>query len=182
MGVYKSFINDNNIFHSLDLPVIKYSSSFNEVLKKNNYDYRANFEDKFHNLNLLNSTIKEYFSKRISTKFTRFPQEYNELIINYFLNDDIHKNIFNFLFNITIDDWINIFIYKREINDLISFNKLKEIEKNIIKDNLVRIDEYLNDICENNKIYFHCFMLLIYNFKRYFEIKERRTSKKTKAL
>ena len=113
----------------------------------------------------MNSTIKEYFSKRISTKFTRFPQEYNELIINYFLNDDIHKNIFNFLFNITIGDWFNIFIYKKEINDLTFFNRLKEIEINIIKENLVRIDEYLQDIYEKDKNYYHLPLLYAFNLQ-----------------
>jgi hypothetical protein len=97
------------------------------------------------------------------------------------LKDVNNKNIFNFLFNITIGDWLNIFIYKKEINDLTSFNKLKEIGINIIKENLVRIDEYLKDIYKKGKNYYHCFMLLIYNFKRYFEIKERRTSKKNKS-
>ena len=175
-----NFEQINYIFHSLGLPEIKYTSSFNEIFKKNDYKYRANLEDKLYNLNLLNSTIKEYFSSEISTKYKRFPKEYNELIINYFLNDDNHKNIFNFLFNITIGDWLNIFIYKREINDLISFNTLKETEKNIIRENLVRIDEYIKDIYENGEIYFHCFMLLIYNFKKYYEFKERRKTKKIK--
>ena len=172
----------NHIFHSLDLPEIKYNLAFNEVLKKNNYNYRANFEDKLYNLNILNSTIKEYFSSGISTKYTRFPKEHNELIINKLLNDDNYKNIFNCLFNITIGDWLNIFIYKKEINDLTYFSTLRETELNVIKENLGRIDEYLKDLFENDKIYFYCFMLLIYNFKRYFEIKERRTNKKTKAL
>jgi len=175
-----NFDEINHIFHSLDLPEIKSNSELNEVFKKNNYNYRANFEDKFYNLKILKSTIKEYFSNEISTKYTRFPKGYNELIINYFLNDDNHKNIFNFLFNMTIDDWLNIFIYKREINDLTFFNTLRETELNVIKENLVRIDEYIIDIYGYDKIYFHCFMLLIFNFKRYFEFKEKRTTKKIK--
>ena len=138
----------------------------NEVFKKNNYNYRANFEDKFYNLKILKSTIKEYFSNEISTKYIRFPKGYNELIIN-----------FNFLFNMTIDDWLNIFIYKREINDLTYFSTLRETELNVIKENLVRIDEYIKDIYGYDKTYFHCFMLLIFNFKRYFEFKEKRTTK-----
>jgi len=168
----------NHIFNLLNLPEIKSISELNEVFKKNNYNYRANFEDKFYNLKKLKSTIKEYFSSEISTKYTRFPKRYNELIINHFLNDDYHKNIFNFLLNMTIFDWINIFIYKKEINDLTYFNTLRETELTIIKEILVRIDEYIKDIYGYDKTYFHCFMLLIFNFKRYFEFKEKRTTKK----
>ena len=167
----------NHIFHSLSLPEIKFNSAFNEVFKKNNYNNRVNLVDKFHDINLLKCTIKEYFSSEISTKYKLFPINYNESIINYLLNDVNYKNTFNFLFNLTICDWLNIFIYKKEINDLTSFNKLKEIDINIIKENLVRIDEYLKDIYKKGKNYYHCFMLLIYNFKRYFEFKEMRNRK-----
>ena len=45
------------------LPEIKSDSELNEVFKKNNYNYRANFEDKFYNLKKLKSIIKEYFSR-----------------------------------------------------------------------------------------------------------------------
>ena len=36
----------------------------------------------------------------------------------------------------------------------------------------------LYEICQNDKLYFHCFMLLIYNFKRFFEQKEGRQEKR----
>ena len=57
---------------------------------------------------------------------------------------------------------------------------MKETEINIIKENLVRIDEYIKDIYGNGEIHFYCFMLLIYNFKKYYEFKEKRTTKKIK--
>ena len=51
----------------------------------------------------------------------------------------------------------------------------------MIKENLVRIDEIdtnsLYEMCQNDKLYFHCFMLLIYNFKRFFEQKEGKQEK-----
>ena len=168
----------NNIFTSLKLPKIKYNS---DLIKKNNRYNRAD-SDKFRDSNLLNCTIKEYFSSDISIKFKNFRNDYNKLIINYLLNDDNYINIFNFIFNIKIDDWLNILIYKKEINDLNSFNTMNEIEINIIQENLVRIDEYLKDIYEDDKVYYHCFMLLIYNFKRYFALKEKRNSKKIKII
>ena len=169
----------NNIFSSLKLPKIKYNS---DLIKKNNRYNLADSDNKFCDSNLLNCTIKEYFSSEISIKYKNFQNDYNKLIINYLLNDDNYKNIFNFIFNIKIDDWLNILIYKKEINDLNSFNTMNEIEINIIQENLVRIDEYLKDIYGDDKVYYHCFMLLIYNFKRYFDLKEKRNSKKIKII
>ena len=68
-----NFQQINYIFLSLNLPEIKFNSTLNEVFNKNDYKYRANLEDKLYNLNLLNSTIKEYISSEISTKYNRFP-------------------------------------------------------------------------------------------------------------
>ena len=52
----------------------------------------------------------------------------------------------------------------------------------MIKKNLVRIDEIdtngLYEMYENDKLYFHCYMLLLYNFKRFFELKEDRKEKR----
>jgi hypothetical protein len=84
----------NNIFLSLKLPKIKFNSEIIKVFKKNNNIYRANLDDKFRDSNLLNRTIKEYFSSDISIKYKNFRNDYNVLIINYLLNDD---NYINFL-------------------------------------------------------------------------------------
>ena len=94
-----------------------------------------------------------------------------------------NNSIFNFIFNkIKIEEWLDIFVHKKEFEYLDNIGDLKEYQIEMIKANLVRIDEmdanHLYEICQNDKKYFHCFMLLIYNFKRFFEQKEGRQEKR----
>jgi hypothetical protein len=88
-----------------------------------------------------------------------------------------NNSILSFIFNkIKIEEWLDIFVHKKELEYLDNIGDLKEYQIGIIKENLVRIDEMdansLHEICQNDKKYFHCFMLLIYNFKRFLEQKE----------
>ena len=130
--------------------------------------------DKLHN-----KYSEDNISNKISKKYANIPDNYNELIINKILQDDNNKNIFNFIFNhLKLEDWLDIFLYKKELNDFADCNALNENEKNIIKKNLVRIDFYFTQLYKDNKIYFHCFIILIYNYIRYLMIKEKRIHKK----
>ena len=88
-----------------------------------------------------------------------------------------NNSIFNFIFNkIKIEEWLDIFIHKKELEFHDNIGDLKDYHIEMIKENLVRIDEIdtnsLHEMSQNDKKYFHCFMLLIYNFKRFFEQKE----------
>ena len=170
----------NGILLELNLPKSKNKNSMIEVIKKNEYNYRANNTNKQYNLYFLNITLKEYFSNRISDKYLNFPFNNNKLIIEKLLQDEENKDIFNFIFNLKVEDYINIFLYKREIEFYVKDNSVKNEQINVIKDNLIRIDDYLLEIYEDNKIYFHCFLLLIYNFKAYFLSREGRDKKRNR--
>ena len=62
--------------------------------------------------------MKNYFSAKISRKYTKYPSNYNELIIDKILNDEDNKKIFDFIFNdLLIKDWIEIFLYKKDFKD-----------------------------------------------------------------
>ena len=93
-------------------------------------------------------------------------------------------NLYNFIFNsLKIEDWLNIFIYQKELNDFCSFNYLGENQKKIIEESFLKIDNFFDKLSEEGDLYFFCFLLLIYNFKRYFLIKQERQGKnKTKTL
>ena len=67
-----------------------------EVIKKNAYTIRSRLYTREKKLNLLNSTLKKYFSAKISTRYTKYPSNYNELIIDKILNDEDNKNLFDF--------------------------------------------------------------------------------------
>jgi len=150
-----------------------------KVIKKNDYIIIGRLDTKEKKLNLLNSTLKNYFSAKISRKYTKYPSNYNELIIDKILNDEDNKNIFDFILNdLLIKDWIEIFLYKKDFKDFDKYDLIDKRQKNEIKENLERIDKYINNIYKNDKIYFHCFSLIAYNLYRFLLLKEKRNKNK----
>ena len=155
----------------LNLPEIKAT----EVLKKIS---KINKKGKLDNLNLLNLTIKDYISKDISRKTSTLPLDYNKRIIQKLLEDEENKDIFNFIFNeLKLEDWLDIYLYKKEIDDFIDNNQFSSIIINEIKESLIRIDKAFLEMKKDDKLYLNCFTLMIYNYKRYFSMKEERALK-----
>ena len=170
----------NQILYQLNLPLIKKDRKLKlfKLIKENDYDININNTSKSYNLKFLNFTINNYISNNISRKFKKKPPNYNKLIIKKLLEDEQNNDIFNFIFNyLKIEDWLDIFIYKKEIDDYINNNQLNQIKIIKIKENLIRIDDLLLKMYKDNKLYFHCFTLMIYNFKKYFLSKEGRILK-----
>ena len=170
----------NQILYQLNLPFIKKDRKLKlfKLIKENDYDININNTSKSYNLKFLNFTINNYISNNISRKFKKKPPNYNKLIIKKLLEDEQNNDIFNFIFNyLKIEDWLNIFIYKKEIDNYFNNNQLNQIKINKIKENLIRIDDLLLKMYKDNKLYFHCFTLMIYNFKKYFLSKEGRILK-----
>ena len=179
--IYHKKENNCKQFSSLNLQKNKSNKTITIEIKKIQYDFRANKTKRDDNLEFLNHTLKKYLSNKISSKYDKnnYPPNFNEMVIDNFLNDENNKDIFDFVFNyLTIGDWLEIFIYKKELKDFNKYNLLNENQKIIIKGNLVRIDNFLDEIYQEDKIYFHIFCLLIYNLKRYLTIKESRIRKK----
>ena len=170
----------NQILYQLNLPLIKKDRKLKlfKLIKENDYDININNTSKSYNLKFLNFKFNNYISNNISRKFKKMPSNYNKLIIKKLLEDEQNNDIFNFIFNyLKIEDWLDIFIYKKEIDDYINNNQLNQIKINKIKENIIRIDDLLLKMYKDNKLYFHCFTLMIYNFKKYFLSKEGRILK-----
>ena len=150
------------------------------LIKDIEHDITFNTKAKEKNLELLDNTIKNFLSHPISDKVSIDLPDFNELVIEEILKDEENKDIFNFIFNkITIGNWLDIFIYQKEFSeDFDDFNSLNNIKKAVIMNNLIRIDNILLSIYENDKIYFYCFLLLIYNYRRFFMLKEGRNRQK----
>ena len=158
-------------------------SDVKSVIKKNDFIIRGKLETKEEKLNLLNLTLKRYLSGKISPKYTKsnYPSNFNELIVNKILKDEVNKDIFDFILNdLLIKDWLEIFLYKKSFEDFNKYNSFDKIKKNKIKENLERIDKYINKIYNKNKnkIYFHCFFLIAYNLYRFLIMKEKRNKSK----
>jgi hypothetical protein len=172
----------NKILLNLNLHKFKLKNQ-KKIIKKIEHKFSANLTKKEDNLKLLNSTLKEYLSNKISTKYVNYKENQNELIISKLLEDDENKDIFKFVFQeLKIEDWLQIYTYQKNIDDYIYRYYLSK-EKDKIKKSIVGIDEYLKKLItlenENyDKLYYHCFLLLIYNFRLYLDLKEGRNHKK----
>ena len=84
-------------------------SDVKNVIKKNDFIIRGKLETKEEKLNLLNLTIKKYLSGKISPKYTKsnYPSNFNELILDKILKDEVNKDILNFILNdLLIKDWL----------------------------------------------------------------------------
>ena len=170
-----------NIFDELNLSKLKSNKNLKQIIKKNNYDIRLNFRKKNEILKLLDSSLKDNLSIEISAKYDKnnFPSNYNELIINKLLNEENNKVIFQFILEgLKIEEYIDIFIHKKKLKDFPSYSLLSKEQKNLIKGNIGTIEKYINKIYQNDKKYFYCFSLIIYNFRKYITNKESRNSQK----
>ena len=180
--VYKGNIEQKNkIVNSLKSSKIELKNNTIEI-KMTEYKIRGERKSMDDILkHFLDINLNQYFSNGISPKFdqSKVPKNYNEIVIKTLLNDENNKELFDFLFNrFTVEDSLDIFIYKKELSDIKGYNALKH---NQIKDNIVRIENYLDKILKKNgKIYLHCFLLLIFNLKRYLLLREKRNRKSNK--
>jgi len=192
----KSIINNslifslNNIINALydeeqikqiltELNLVKKNTfkTITKVIKKIDHKFYADKIKKDENLALLSMKIKKYLSNIISKKNGDFPPDYNEKVIEKLLEDKKNKDIFSFIFNLSLDNWIQIFTYKKDLQYFNKNNQLSEDKLNIIENNLIKIDNIILKINEFKKEYFHCFALIIYNIKEFFLKKKGRDRK-----
>ena len=156
------------------------------LIKDINYKSIANKTRKKDNLDLLTISIEEFLSCRVSTRYRKINKRenvnlsnYNKIIINFLLKDNKNKEVFNFLFkNLKIEDWFNIFIYQKDLSYFTSFNFLEEEQKKVIEASFIRIDDFFDKLSEEGDVYFFCFLILIFNYKRFFLIKQERNKRK----
>jgi len=171
-SIYEDKIKIKEIFSSARLSK---KISKTKIIKDINYNFIYNKKKAHEILDLLNITIMDYLCNKISQKYANTPDEYNKLIINQLLLDNKYKDIFDFIFNhIKIKDWFDLFIYKKDLKDISKYKSLKRNEKIIIKNNLVRINDYLIKIYQKDETYFQCLVMCIYNFNRFLMVKEER--------
>ena len=147
-----------------------------KIIKKIDYKKIVDDMKRENNLNFLKISLKELLSYDISPKYSTLSKEINKSIIEEILNNEKDNEIIKFIFNLTFRDWFDIFTYKNEIiNNCILDNK----KAKIIIDNLERADKLLEEIypLNNENNYFSCFISLLYNYERWFFIKQGRQRK-----
>ena len=173
------FLSDLNLSQERKVQVSE------NIIKKINYNFRANRTNKDGNLALLKLTIYDYLSTIISSKYIDLPENFNKLIMDKLLEDTVNKDIFNFIFKeLTLDDFLEIIIHKKELEDFSKFNKLDEKQKILLKklldENLLGVERILVIISEKYDMkYVNCFTLLIFNLKRFIMNREKRIRTET---
>ena len=124
-------------------------------------------------LNLLKMPLKEIFSNNISPRYSTLPRDSNRRIIERIIKDEKNNEIIMFALNLTFGEWLDVFTYKKELKDIKNFEEKKM--KNLI-DKFDRIDMLLKEIYQSNysNNYLSYFICLIYNYERWFYIKNGR--------
>ena len=169
----------NEILLNLNLPKLK-SNNKNQIIKKIEHKSIANKTKKEDNLKILNLNLKEYLSNNISSKYNISNKKYNRLLISKLHEYKEKENILNFVFSeLKISDWLQIYTHQKNIENYFYNYSLSDEEKKPIKNNISGIEkskysEYIKKLEKGDKIYYYCFIILIYNFKLYLLLKEGR--------
>jgi len=179
----------DNIIKKIKAKIIDYCLKFiNKIINKKDeekiqllkidYKYIDQLERKA-NLDLFEMTLKDLFSLDISRKYKTKSEDYNKILINGILEEKIEIEDFDTIksiFEITLNDWIDLFTYKKDTLTLVNGNNTK------IQENFVGVNRLLNKIsekgCQNDDKYYTLFLLYLFNFQRWFYIKKGRILKK----
>ena len=145
-----------------------------DLIKDLNYKKTVNETKKEINLGFLKLKLKDFLSIEISPKFSTYKKNSNEIVINEIINKEQDNRILMFILNdLTFEDYIDIYTYKKDLN---SFKQLDENELNFIQSKFIYVDELLKEVhkINNENNYFSRFVSILYNFKRWFFIKQER--------
>ena len=165
----------NNILNSVD----ESCSLYHSKLAKLSYKYN-DIVKKEKELEMLNMSLKEIFSKEIKLK--KYNSNYNKQIVENILNNEKVNDTILFVFNMTLRNWLDIFTLKKSVIEIINEYKdrnYKNIDYEKIEKSWVGVDKLLNEIKEkNDEDYLPYFIICLYNYERWFYLKKTRYNKK----
>ena len=86
-----------------------------------------------YNIKFLNKKLKDIFSDNISTKYRKYSPQYNKLLIEEILNekDEVKKNLFEKLFNLTFLECLKYFRGEIDIDELKGMIRLEQACENL---------------------------------------------------
>ena len=132
---------------------------------------------------LLKKPLKEIFANKISPKYSTLSPDYNKKLIEIILNKEKDNSNIMFAFNLTLEEWIDVFTYKRNLESFENFDKNKMEE---INNKFDKVEKLINEMYQKhyNHNYLSYFICYIFNYKRWFIIKKgrNRISNKEKKL
>ena len=133
------------------------------------------------NLELIKMALKEYLSIDISDKYKTYSKDSNKKVIDEIIKNEKDNEIIMFILNLTLGDFIDIFLKKKELKD---FKKIDEEKAKLIMENFARPYALLDKtvLNENDNKYISHYLYIFYNYERWFFIKKQRKSHKKKKL
>jgi hypothetical protein len=180
-SILKSVLEENKIKYYISLiKKVQYDKDLiiEDLIKDLDYNKIVNETKREKNLNFLKLPLKDFLSNEISPKFSTYSRDSNKKVINEIIKTEKDNKIISFILNdLTLGNYIDIFLYKKELQD---FGKLDKEDIDKIMDKFNRIDYLLNEIGQlnNENNYFSIFISIIYNIERWFFIKKERNKKK----
>ena len=122
-----NFVNDIlNIILSKEKKKYYLQKSPNDkkkIIKKIDYKHFVDDMKRENNLEFLKLSLKSILSKDISKKYSILSKKFNEEIIKEILLEKNNNEIINFIFNLTLGEWFDLFTYKKELSDIPSVNE-----------------------------------------------------------
>ena len=160
-------------------------SEYNKILRKDIkndepqnliklLDYK--FVDKIKketDLLLLKNTLKDIFSNDISPKYSTLSRDSNKKMIERIIKEQKDNVNIMFAFNLTFEEWIDVFTYKKELK---SINNYDEEKMKDLNSQFIRLDKLILEIFEKGYInnYLSYFISYAFNYKRWFFMKKGR--------
>ena len=155
----------------------KYKEPNRDLLLKLDYKYINKVNKKF-DLEYLNMPLKHLFSNEVSFKVKQKlkDKDYNKNTIERIIQIETDKTVL-FALNMKFNDWLDLFTLKKNVIDIVIDYDVdpNDIDCKKIENNLIKVDNLLNIMLDNNKDeYFSLFILYLFNYKRWFSIKKGR--------
>ena len=139
----------------------KYKENFE--FKKLSYENYINNLKKDKEILLLNKPLKDFVSLEISSKHG-LNFDFNRQKMEKILEEEKDNQKLKFLLNMTFDEWIDIFTFKKKVDDDLEFNGLQDV----LEDLYDKVDDE----------YFSRFIFYLFNYKNWLYNKKARNPKK----
>ena len=188
-------MSSDNIIKKIKGKIFQYLVIFmNNILGRKEEDknkiYKINYKyidkvNKKNDLEILEKSLKDLLSVEITTKVKVVDRYFNKGFIERIINKEEPLKDYDtilFVLNIKLRDWLSLFTFKKEIDDIIK-EKVEEeytqkINKKIIEESLIGVDDLINQmIKENNEQFLLFFIFHLYNYERWFFIRAGRNIK-----
>ena len=187
-------MSSDNIIKKIKGRLIQYLVIFiNNILEKKEIDknkiYKINYQyinqlKKSIDLELLEKSIKDILSMKITPKIKTVNENANKIFIEKIESKQEKVKDYDtimFILNMKFKDFLSLFTYKKNIDDIIKEKGLEECSGKInnkkIEESLIGAEVLLNEIYEkNDQQYLSTFIFHLFNYERLFYVKSGRNN------